>query len=175
MLGSFLFQRIISADWVLLISPPPPTFFKEVCRDLKFSSKPTDTLKFEMSIFSANSLALAVNIEPDIGMFLSETDLNHFRVVVSTSLDVDVLVVFSLLVKLLLSFFFSQVEKVLSGTPRSLAIVHLDFSLFDLHDGPVLCFVSFVVLSDNLRLTTLPLNADFALGVVSFDLVIPQH
>lgn len=65
-----------------------------------------------MSNFSANSSVLAVNIGPDIGMFLSLADLNHFRVAVSTSLNVEVLVFFSLWVELWISinnaFFFLQ-------------------------------------------------------------------
>lgn len=71
----------------------------------------------------------------------------------------------------MLSFFFSQVESVFSGTPRSLAMVDLDFSPCST-SIMALYFVS-IVLTFNLRLTPLPPNADFALGVVSSDLVIP--
>lgn len=95
MLGSFSFQRTISVDWVSTDFSSPQTLLKEIpCRDLKFSSQPTDALKFVMSNFSANSSAFAVNVGPDIGMFLSLADLNHFRVAVSTSLNVEVYVFF---------------------------------------------------------------------------------
>lgn len=49
---------------------------------------------FVISNSSANYSALAVNIGPDIGMFLSLADLNNFRVAVSTSLNVEDIVFF---------------------------------------------------------------------------------
>lgn len=99
MLGSFSIQRIsiTLSDRVSTDFSSPQTLLKEIpFRDLKFSSQQTDALKFVISKFSANSSALAVNIRPDIGMFFSLADLNHFRVAVSTSFYVEILVFFSL-------------------------------------------------------------------------------
>lgn len=71
----------------------------------------------------------------------------------------------------MLYFFFSQVERVLSGTPGSLAMVDLDF--FPCSTSIIALYFVSIVLTVNLRLTSLSPYADLALGVVSSDLVIP--
>lgn len=77
------------------------------CRDFKFSSQPPDALKFVMSNSSANSSALAVNIGPNIWMFLSPLQSICLYVMKGVRSCV-----FSLWVELLISvnndFFFLQ-------------------------------------------------------------------
>lgn len=110
-----------------------------------------------------------------MGMLLSLADVHHF-----STADVDIIkctgsCVFPLGVELvkasiMLSFFFSQEDRVFSGTQKSLAMRAFLAFLYG-QGSPIVCLYTFTF---NFCFTPLLPNADFALGAVISDLLFPQ-